>query len=275
MERMIDNFMSTASEKKKKEYERKVLDLLLTHSSFHSYTLKEMRERPDFIISNGKFEIGIEHCCIDMLCFQTPKKDTNTVIYNSIHRLSDKKVKKMYDDFHKDQSDIDQKHDKACKNIESHINEYGEEKEKFNSDVFSLEFDDIVSSHAKKVKQYRQNCSVNSIMLLCEILIPDACYEWIVTEKPTDFQKWIRTGKANLRHYQQLKKIPLTCKMYSTIKNALTAFDAIILIGIPYHKPTDFVVTKYMKQNLAEQRQYLRFGFFRKQAKIKIERKKN
>ncbi len=192
----------------KLEKEERALRIMLKDKTFRGYSLKEHRDRPDFIITNGHNDIAIEHCCVDTLCVKG--KEHNSAILNNLTS------KKLPDSLHRM---IDA--NPTIKAI------YEDRIDDFSSDVFGTLFFRIAMEHASKAygdktnNGYKKDLQVDKLGLLCEVPMPDFNYMWTVIDSDKNV------------YYQRIIGIPCTVLTAITVAMINSVFDFIVFVGMP------------------------------------------
>lgn len=192
---------------KKLMAERRALDILLHDSAFRGYSLKEHRDRPDFIVTNGQQDIGIEHCCVDMLnlargTYEPVDFDSILESVNSFSRIVAVREELM------------ERYERCVA--------------EFSSDIFGCLFLKAAMNHGYQAIHgyddagYKAGLNLSRLGLLCEVPMPDTDYMWQIISHDGRIRK------------QRVKGIPLTALTRTSVCFVSSVFDFVAFVGMPY-----------------------------------------
>lgn len=226
---------------RKKAKELRCLNIVLkTVPLLHDFYLMNYigTERPDFILTNSKEEkIGVEHFLVDVL---TDKQ-------NAKSRLIEAEKEKIYAKRH-----LYKNHPKNMeKDIMHCATNILDGVKKFSYWEFICEFERIVDSHKKNIEAYKAAHKFDKFGFICEITVPMADYNWVVSDS------------KNSCFRQIIRGIPMTYKMWNKIYALLENgdIDFFIITTIPVDDDKK-VYSQCYTINTKRPKLYWNFRFF-------------
>lgn len=142
----------------KKSLERKALNTFLQNNRKLKRYMVEERERPDFILINEGYKIGIEHFRADTILNEYTDSESMKL---------DGQRKKMYEKHHEKLLNDEFDADISAKDLEAYMNKSIDASLTFDYKTFINNLKDVFEQHANRVPEYKKKC--NEIWFLIDI----------------------------------------------------------------------------------------------------------
>lgn len=133
----------------KKSLERKVLNTFLQNNRKLKRYMVEEGERPDFILINEGYKIGIEHFRADTILNEYTDSESMKL---------DGQRKKMYEKHHEELLNDVFDADASAKDLETYMNKSIDASLTFDYKTFINNLKDVFEQHANRVSEYKKKC---------------------------------------------------------------------------------------------------------------------
>lgn len=131
----------------KKSLERKVLNTFLQNNRKLKRYMVEEGERPDFILINEGYKIGIEHFRADTILNEYTDSESMKL---------DGQRKKMYEKHHEELLNDVFDADASAKDLETYMNKSIDASLTFDYKTFINNLKDVFEQHANRVPEYKK-----------------------------------------------------------------------------------------------------------------------